>query len=157
MEKILNYINGQLQAPVSNQFFDNIEPATGLAYSQIPDSGAEDIALAVNAAKSAFPIWSNYSNDKRSAVLCRLADLIDENLEMLAAAESKDNGKPVSLARTVDIPRASSNIRFFATGIVHYASESHHMAGEAINYTTRKPIGVVGCISPWNLPLYLFT
>jgi aminomuconate-semialdehyde/2-hydroxymuconate-6-semialdehyde dehydrogenase len=157
MEKILNYINGSFQHPASNQFFDNIEPATGLAYSEIPDSDYRDIEVAVQAAKSAFPEWSEWSNDRRSAVLCRLADLIDDNLEMLAAAESKDNGKPVSLAKSVDIPRASSNIRFFATAVVHFASESHHMPGEAINYTTRKPIGVVGCISPWNLPLYLFT
>jgi aminomuconate-semialdehyde/2-hydroxymuconate-6-semialdehyde dehydrogenase len=157
MEKLLNFINGSFEAPVSEEYFDNIEPATGLAYSQIPDSDKRDVAAAVDAANAAFPEWSNWSNDRRSAVLCKLADLIDENLEALAVAESKDNGKPVSLAKSVDIPRASSNIRFFATGVVHFASESHHMTNEAVNYTTRKPIGIVGCISPWNLPLYLFT
>lgn len=157
MEKILNYINGAFVAPTSGDFIDNIEPATGKPYSLIPDSDAGDVASATAAASAAFPAWSQTPESKRSKILRRLAQLIDDNLEKLAAAESRDNGKPVSLARTVDIPRASSNIDFFATAIVHFASESHHMTGTALNYTTRKPIGVVGCISPWNLPLYLFT
>lgn len=157
MEKILNYINGAFVAPTSGDFIDNIEPATGKPYSLIPDSDAGDVASATAAASAAFPAWSRTPESKRSNILRRLAQLIDDNLEKLAAAESRDNGKPVSLARTVDIPRASSNIDFFATAIVHFASESHHMTGTALNYTTRKPIGVVGCISPWNLPLYLFT
>lgn len=157
MEKILNYINGEFVEPRTQQFIDNIEPATGKVYSQIPDSDSQDVELAVNAASQAFPAWSKTSTEGRSRVLRKIAALIEENLEELAKAESRDNGKPVSLARAVDIPRASSNIDFFATAIVHFASESHHMSGTAINYTTRKPIGVVGCISPWNLPLYLFT
>lgn len=157
MEKILNYINGQLVKPISGDYLDNIEPATGKPFGLIPDSDERDIKAATEAARKAFPEWSKMTNEKRSSIMRRLAQLIDDNLEMLAAAESKDNGKPVSLARSVDIPRASSNIDFFATAIIHYASESHHMAQTAINYTTRKPIGVVGCISPWNLPLYLFT
>jgi len=157
MEKILNYINGDLISPVSDAFIDNIEPATGQPYNLIPDSDERDIEQAVKAARDAFPGWSQTPIEQRSKILRKLAQLIEDNLETLAAAESKDNGKPVSLARVVDIPRASSNIDFFATAIVHFASESHHMVGRAINYTTRKPIGVVGCISPWNLPLYLFT
>jgi len=87
----------------------------------------------------------------------RLVELIEQNLDMLAAAESKDNGKPLKLAQTVDITRAASNFRFYATGILHLASESHAMEDQAINYTLREPIGVCGCISPWNLPLYLFS
>lgn len=157
MEKILNFINGSFHEPISGKFIDNFEPATGKVYSVIADSDDRDVEQAVKAAKAAFPDWSGSPVSYRSKILRRLAHLIDEHLTELAAAESKDNGKPVSLARAVDIPRASSNIDFFATAITHFASESHHMPGEAINYTTRKPLGIVGCISPWNLPLYLFT
>lgn len=157
MEKILNFINGEFQEPKSGKFIDNIEPATGKVYCLIPDSDKADVDEAVSAAQNAFPEWSGMSTSRRSEILRRLAQLIDENLDALAAAESKDNGKPVTLAKTVDIPRASSNIDFFATAIVHFSSESHQMSSEVFNYTTRKPIGVVGCISPWNLPLYLFT
>jgi aminomuconate-semialdehyde/2-hydroxymuconate-6-semialdehyde dehydrogenase len=157
MQKIQNYINGDLIAPVSGNYLDNYNPAEGKVYSLIPDSDTEDIKLAVNAANQAFPIWSKTSTAARSAVMQRIADLIDENLENLALAESIDNGKPLSLARSVDIPRASSNMRFFATAILHFSSEAHKMDEVAINYTTREPVGVAGCISPWNLPLYLFT
>lgn len=157
LPQILNYIDGKLVAPLSGGFIRNIEPATGKEYSLIPDSGPEDVENAVLAAKAAFPSWSTTPYTERSCILVKLADLILENLEPLARAESRDNGKPVSLARTVDIPRAESNIRFFATAIVHFSTEAHIMEDSAVNYTTRKPIGVVGCISPWNLPLYLFT
>ena len=95
--------------------------------------------------------------EERFRLLNRIADLIDENLEALALAETNDNGKPLWLSKQVDIPRASANFRFFATGIMHYPSESHAMEDQAINYTLRQPVGIVGCISPWNLPLYLFT
>ncbi len=156
MERILNYINGKLTEPASGQYLENFDPSVGQVYGEIPDSDQRDVEKAVEAAKESFPEWSSKSNEERSRVMIKIADLIDENLERLAKAESKDNGKPLKLARAVDIPRASSNFRFFATGILHFASESHLMDG-AINYTTRTPIGVAGCISPWNLPLYLFT
>ena len=157
MEKILNYIGGKLVEPLSNQYIDNYQPATGAVYSLIPDSDEKDVELAVEAAKNAFFSWSNTPASERSAIMIKIADLIAANLDSLAEAESKDNGKPISLAKAVDIPRAESNIRFFATAIMHFASEAHIMENKAINYTNRKPIGVVGCISPWNLPLYLFT
>lgn len=157
MEKIANYIDGQLVEPTSKNYLENVNPATGKVYSLIPDSTDQDIELAYQAAAAAFPAWSTTSVNDRSAVLSRIADLINLNLQELALAESIDNGKPVSLATQVDIPRAESNIRFFATAIQHFASEAHIMEDKAINYTNRKPIGVVGCISPWNLPLYLFT
>lgn len=157
MEKILNYIDGAFVEPSTGEFLDNFEPATGQPYCLAPDSDAEDIARATAAAERAFSSWSATPVSERSRIMRRIAQRIEENLEALAQAESRDNGKPVGLARTVDIPRAAKNIDFFATAIVHFASESHHMDGAAINYTTRKPIGVVGCISPWNLPLYLFT
>ncbi|MDF1674631.1 MAG: aldehyde dehydrogenase [Vicingaceae bacterium] len=157
MEKLFNYINGELIEPQSKQYLDNYNPSKGEVYSLIPDSDAIDVELAVKAAKAAFPSWSVTQKEERYKIIMRLVDLIEQNLDMLAAAESKDNGKPLKLAQTVDIPRAASNFRFYATGILHFASESHAMEDQAINYTLREPIGVCGCISPWNLPLYLFS
>lgn len=157
MKRILNYIDGEYRDPVGERFLPNMDPALGEVYSHIPDSDEKDVELAVAAAKQAFPIWSNFSIEKRSAIMLKVADLIDERIEDLAMAESTDNGKPFKLALRVDIPRASANFRFFAHAITQFASESHEMVSEAINYTLRKPLGVVACISPWNLPLYLFT
>ncbi len=157
MEKLLNYIDGKLVEPTSGDYFENMEPATGKAYSLIPDSDQRDVNAAVEAAKRAFKVWSKMSVEARSNILLRVAQLIGENLDELAAAESRDNGKPYKLAHTVDIPRAQANFHFYATGILHFASESHAMGDVAINYTLREPIGVAGCISPWNLPLYLFS
>ena len=158
VEKYLqNYINGELVKPSNGEYIDNIEPATGKVYSHIPSSTAIDVELAVEAAEKAFPQWSNAGIQTRSEVMLRIAAGIKKYHKELAAAESMDNGKPVSLAELIDIPRAHDNIHFFATAIEHFASESHHMEKLAINYTLRRPIGIVGCISPWNLPLYLFT
>ncbi len=156
-EKILNYIGGELKAPVNGKYIDNINPATGEVYSQIPDSTAHDVEEAVAAAKTAFPAWSKTPAEEKFKILNRIAELIDQNLDALAFAETNDNGKPLWLSKRVDIPRASSNFRFFATGLMHFATESHNMENGTVNYTLRQPIGVVGCISPWNLPLYLFT
>ncbi len=157
MLKIKNYINGELIEPIEKHYIDNYNPATGNVYSFIPDSDEKDVELATQAALDAFPTWSVAPKEERSRILLKISDLIEKNLDRLAIAESIDNGKPVSLARIVDIPRAASNFHFYATGILHYASESHAMEDSAINYTLRTPIGVTGCISPWNLPLYLFT
>lgn len=152
-----NYIGGNLIAPLNGKFIDNINPATGEVVGQIPDSNEKDVAAAVHAAQNAFPVWSVLPVEHRFKILNRIAELIDENLDALALAETNDNGKPLWLAKEVDIPRASANFRFFATGIMHFATESHNMEDKAVNYTLRQPIGIVGCISPWNLPLYLFT
>ncbi len=157
MQKILNYSNGELVAPLSGRYLDNINPAEGKVYSLIPDSDSDDVALAVQSATQAFDQWSKMAVEKRAKILMRLADLIDRDADALALAESIDQGKPVHLAKTIDIPRAAANIRFFATAAMHFSSEAHITGTEAINYTTRTPIGVAGCISPWNLPLYLFT
>jgi len=157
MEKIQNYIAGRLQPPSLANYIVNYNPSIGIAYSLIPDSDVSDVAHAINAARQAFPEWAVMPLGKRSSILLKIADLIDRDLDQLALAESVDQGKPLKLAKTVDIPRASANMRFYATAAMHFASESHLMEGEAINYTTRTPIGVAGCISPWNLPLYLFT
>ncbi len=157
MTTIQNYIGGELVRPASGQYLDNFDPSTGQVYSQIADSDDRDVNLAVEAATAAFPAWSMTPPEERFAILMRLVALIERDLESLARAESMDNGKPVSLARAVDIPRAISNFKFYATAAMHTANESHDTAGTAINYTLRQPLGVVGCISPWNLPLYLFT
>ena len=154
---IKNYINGALASAASGRYLDNTNPATGKIYAYLPDSDASDIQRAVEAAERAFPIWSSCGLRKRFRVLMRIADIIEQNLEDFARAESTDTGKPLTMARTVDIPRAHSNLRFFATAILHHKSESHHMEGEAINFTLRQPLGVVGCITPSVLPLYLFT
>jgi aminomuconate-semialdehyde/2-hydroxymuconate-6-semialdehyde dehydrogenase len=152
-----NYIGGNFVAPGTGNYIDNINPATGSLFSYVPDSNEQDIQLAVDAAKHAFIQWSRASAEERFLILNRIASLIDANADELALAETTDNGKPLWLSKKVDIPRASANFRFFATGIMHFAAESHSMEDKAINYTLRQPIGIVGCISPWNLPLYLFT
>lgn len=157
MQYIENYIGGELVKPVSGKYLDNFNPATGEVYSHIPDSDERDVEAAVEAAKNAFPAWSKTSNEQRHDVLMRLVSLIERDLDELAAAECIDNGKPLSLARSVDIPRAVSNFKFYATAAMHTATEAHETTGQAINYTLRQPLGVVGCISPWNLPLYLFS
>ena len=157
MEKIQNFINGAYCPPTNGQYIDHVEPATGQVYCLIPNSDDRDVELAVQAADAAFPAWSAMSIEERGAVMMRVSKGIEARMDEFVAAESRDNGKPVSLAAHVDIPRAVSNFHFFATAIEHFASESHNMVGEGINYTLRKPIGIVGCISPWNLPLYLFS
>ena len=157
MLKIENYIGGKLTAPISDEYLDNFNPATGEVYSLIPDSDERDIEKAVEAAKRAFPVWSKMSAETRHDYLIKISNLIERDLDSLAEAESIDNGKPKSLAKAVDIPRAISNFKFYATAAMHVWNESHETVGQAINYTLRQPLGVVGCISPWNLPLYLFS
>ena len=154
---IRNYIDGAFSDPVGGQFLDNIDPSTGNAYGLIPRSQAADVDLAVASAKAAFPAWSSLSAAQRSSWLMKVSNAIDAKLETLALAESKDNGKPLKLATAVDIPRARDNFKFYATAILHDAYETHDMGVDGFNYTLRQPIGVAGCISPWNLPLYLFS
>lgn len=156
MKKILNYIDGKLEEPIDGLFLDNINPATGQVYSIIAHSNEKDIATAFSAAQNAFSTWRYMVAEERFKILNRIAEMIDLKKEDLALAESIDQGKPLWLARN-EITRAGQNFRFFATASLQFSSESHSMDGRAINYTLRQPIGVVGCISPWNLPLYLFT
>jgi aminomuconate-semialdehyde/2-hydroxymuconate-6-semialdehyde dehydrogenase len=157
MEKILNYINGVLTEPIEGKFFHTINPAIGKPYALVSDSDKADVANAAEAAAVAFPKWSANAARDRSSILIKIAELIERDLDKLALAESIDQGKPVALAKALDIPRAAANIRFYATAILHESSEAHFTNQEAINYTQHTPVGVVGCISPWNLPLYLFT
>ena len=156
MIRLSNYINGKASAPLGDRWIEVFEPATGAAFAECPASDAANIELAVAGARTAFPAWSTLPASERGRWLNRLADALESRLEQFAEAESRDAGKPLALARDVEIPRAVSNLRFFAAAASQFASESHQ--GEAgLNITLRQPLGVVGCISPWNLPLYLFT
>lgn len=158
MEPIVlaNLIDGQLRAPLGGEYLDVFEPATGQVYARCPDSDGRDVDAAVAAAHRAAPVWAALPHDERAGHLHRLADAIEARLDELARDESSDTGKPVSLALRVDIPRAVANLRFFADAIGQWCSEAH-VDARALNVTLRQPLGVVGCISPWNLPLYLLT
>lgn len=158
MQKILHFINGEFKASIADQWLDNYNPAEGKIYSKIADANEQDVELAYQAAEKAFPNWSKTTIDKRSEILLKIADLIDENFEKLAQAESIDNGKPISLAKKVDIPRAAANFRFYAKAITQFSGKAYESQGlNTQNITLNQAIGVVGCISPWNLPLYLFS
>jgi aminomuconate-semialdehyde/2-hydroxymuconate-6-semialdehyde dehydrogenase len=155
--RIANYIGGKLLAPAAGRYLDDIEPATGRPYALVPESDAVDLEAAVAAARGAFPSWARQTVEERSRLLLRIAERIEGEAKALARAESIDTGKPIGLARQIDIPRAAANFRFFAHAVTQFASESHGMGTAAINYTLRDPLGVVACLSPWNLPLYLLS
>lgn len=157
MEKILNYIGGELTPPLDGEFLQNVNPATGKEYSLVPNSKAADVKRAVEAAKKAFPSWSALSADERSKYLSKVSELITKNLDHLAMAETIDNGKPISVSKSVDIPRSAENFSFFAEIIKDFKGEEFDDQGKGKNSVHYTPVGVVGCISPWNLPLYLFT
>ena len=156
MLRLPHWIDGKPTQPGNGRWLDVFEPATGQPFAQVADGDAQDVEAAVAAARAAFPAWSALPNSERGHWLRRLADALEARLDDVARAEARDGGKPVRLAREVEIPRAVSNLRFFADAATQFSSESHH--GEAgLNYTLRQPLGTVGTISPWNLPLYLFT
>ena len=156
MQRDPHWINGRPCEPANGQWLDVFDPATRDVAAQVADGDARDVDAAVAAAQAAFPAWSSLPNSERARWLERLADAIEARLDEFAQVEASDGGKPLALARDIEIPRAISNLRFFAHAATQFASESHH--GEAgLNYSLRLPLGVVGCISPWNLPLYLFT
>ena len=157
MKEILNHVGGELVAPLTGRYLDNVEPATGKRFSRVAASGEEDVEQAVRSAAGAFGAWSATPARERSRLLIAVADRIEQDLEAFSLAESVDTGKPLELARSLDIPRAVENLRFFATAILHFGSESHTTDYDALNYTLRRPRGVAGLISPWNLPLYLLT
>ena len=157
MKSIRNFINGTFEDPLSGGFLPNYEPSSGTVYTNVARSDYSDLERAVSAASNAFDSWSLTPIEERSRILIRLADLIEKHLDDLALAESVDTGKPLSLARRIDIPRAAANFRFFGSAVVNFSTSAHLNEGQNVNYTRRAPLGVVGCISPWNLPLYLFT
>ncbi|MBU6476466.1 MAG: aldehyde dehydrogenase [Xanthomonadaceae bacterium] len=153
---LANLIDGEPRAPAGRAYLDVYEPATGKVYARCPDSDSRDVEAAVAAAERAAPAWAASPHGERAKHLHRLADAVEARLDELAHEESRDSGKPVVLARSVDIPRAVANLRFFAEAVTQWPGESH-IDARAVNVTLRQPLGVVGCISPWNLPLYLFT
>jgi len=157
MNRILNFIDGAYKEPTTAKWLDKRNPANDEVIYQLPDSGELDVVQAVQAAHKAFEKWSKTPTEERARLLFRIADLIQERLEEFAASESEDTGKPLSLARSLDIPRAVQNFRFFASKILHKVETASDMDGEALNYVTRQPVGVAGLIAPWNLPLYLMS
>ena len=157
METLANFIDGKYVDPISGNYLDVVEPATGQVYAKVPDSHSQDVELAINTAENAFVDWSVSSAQERSAVLQKIADGIERRLVELAEYESRDTGKPFTLAKTVDIPRAVINFRFFADLVLDHQMEAVIDGQGSLNKVTRQPLGVVGCISPWNLPLYLFS
>ncbi len=156
MQQLAHWIDGKAREASTRGWLEVYDPATGKSFAQVADGSTGDVEAAVAAAAGAFPAWSSLPNDERARWLERLADALEARLDDFAHAEARDGGKPYALARDVEIPRAVSNLRFFAHAATQFASESHH--GQAgLNYTLRQPLGVVATISPWNLPLYLFT
>ena len=157
MKRVFNFIDGQFRPPCSGRYLPDVDPATGQVIAEIAESGPEDVDAAVAAASRAFASWRRTPAEERSRLLIRVAELIEENFDELARLESEDSGKPISLARRMDVPRAILNFRFFATAILHAETPCHVTDDRALNYTIRQPLGVAGLISPWNLPLYLLT
>lgn len=155
--EIKNFIGGEFCSSQNKKTLENFEPATGKVYSLLPRSEASDVDAAVSAANQAFPQWSKLTTQERSQFLHKIADGIETRMKEFVAAESRDQGKPEWLAESLDIPRAVANFRFFAQQILFTPIESNDFAGKAINTVLRKPVGVAGLISPWNLPLYLLS
>ncbi|WP_140908671.1 aldehyde dehydrogenase [Cognatiluteimonas lumbrici] len=154
--RLTHWIDGGPRDPASGGWIEVFDPASGQPFAEVARGNRADVEAAVSAARAAFPAWSALPNDVRAGWLEKLAAALEARLEDFARAESRDGGKPLKLARDAEIPRAVSNLRFFAQAATQFASESHH--GQAgLNYTLRQPLGVVATISPWNLPLYLFT
>jgi len=157
MLRILNFIDGDYSEPVSGKYLEGYNPALGTVYSEVPDSDERDVEIAVDAAERAFIVWGNYTQQQRSDTLMRIAEGIENQLEKFVLAETNDQGKPLWLSRVMDIPRAISNFKYYATAALSFNGDFHQTDQQIFNYTLRTPIGIVGCISPWNLPLYLFS
>tara|TARA_Y100001970_G_C14250711_1_gene871630 strand:- start:1209 stop:2654 length:1446 start_codon:yes stop_codon:yes gene_type:complete len=156
MIKIKNYINGKLSVSLNKEYIDVFNPSIGKVYAQCPNSNLKDLDNAIKGSEIAFKKWSNLSQKNRSGFLFKIADLIENNLNEFAEAESIDNGKPYELSKSLDIPRSIKNLRFFASMANNLDNESYHKEN-IVSHILRQPIGIVGTISPWNLPLYLFT
>lgn len=151
-----NYINGELSAPLSGEYIDVEEPARGEVYAKVASSSQEDLDIALNSASYAYPAWSRLSVSERAKYFIKIANKLEDNFEELAILEAKDTGKPIKLTRASDIPRAIANFKFFAETANDLCAPTFPM-DNGFNYSVYESIGVVGCISPWNLPLYLFT
>ena len=157
MRKLKNFIGDEFLDPQNGKYIEKISPTTGEKIYMVPDSDEFDVVMAIKAAHEAFEPWSKTKAEDRAKILFRIADLIEEHLDVLATAETEDVGKPLHLSKSMDIPRAAKNFRFFASRILHKSEKATDMDGEALNYELRQPVGVAGLIAPWNLPLYLLT
>lgn len=155
--KLVNYINGELTAPKDNNYLDVYNPATGIAYTKVPESTAVDLDAAICSAKEAFRDWQKVSHQERAQWLRKLANGIEKYSNELAIAESCNTGKPISLAKNLDIARSAANFLFYADAITQFRSDCYSSDPNIINYNLKQPLGIVACISPWNLPLYLLT
>lgn len=160
MIAIENYINGEFKPSINSETLNNFEPATSHVYSTLPKSDALDVVYAVQASKKAFERWKNSSTQERASWLNKIADAIESDLDAFAEAESRDSGKPIWLAKSLDIPRAIENFRFFANRILNFETKAYDMktsSGQIFSYVQKQPLGVCALISPWNLPLYLLS
>ena len=151
-----NYISGEFIEPETGEWLENFSPATGEIIALVPKSGQNDINMAVESAIQALPSWSALTNVDRANWLDKIADKLETKYEEIAELESKDTGKPISLAREVDAYRSVKNFRFFANMIRNLNEESYEME-DATNRVIYKPVGVGALITPWNLPLYLLS
>ena len=156
MLNIENYIDGTLTPSSHHDFIDVYNPSTGKVYAQCPDSSIKDLDSAIESAKSSLSLWSGLSQQERSEFIFTIADKIEAKLDEFAIAESTDNGKPISLSKSLDIPRSIKNLRFFARLALNKENLIFHQEN-VTSKVMKQPIGIVGTISPWNLPLYLFT
>ncbi|NSL50576.1 aldehyde dehydrogenase [Calidifontibacillus erzurumensis] len=154
----LHFINGKYLPSFNGKTFNNINPATEEVLGSVAEGGKEEVDLAVQAARRALKgPWKYTTVEERSKLLRRIGDLILERKEELAYLESLDTGKPFSLAKTVDIPRAAYNFHFYADYIIGVNTDANEQNDIALHYTLRRPVGVIGIIKPWNLPLLLLT
>lgn len=150
-----HWIGGEWVKPVKGQYFEDISPVTGKPFAEVARGTAEDIDLALDAAHKAAPAWGKTSAAERSAVLNRIADVIDANLELLAVAETWDNGKPIREPLNADLPLASDHFRYFAAAIRAQDGDHAELTGDMVSYQFHEPLGVVGQIIPWNFPILM--
>ncbi|ATO47644.1 aldehyde dehydrogenase family protein [Brevibacillus laterosporus] len=152
-----NYIGGKWVAPIHGEYFDNVTPITGKTFCEIARSSAEDVELALDAAHEAKDAWGRTSPAERATILNRIADRIEANLEMLAVAETWENGKPVRETLAADIPLAVDHFRYFAGCLRSQESSISQIDQDTVAYHFHEPLGVVGQIIPWNFPLLMAT
>ena len=157
MIEIKNYINGKLSNNSNLNHIEVYNPSIGKIYATCPNSDSKTLDSAIKSSKKAFPAWSKLSYSERAKFLFKISNLLEKNIDKFSKYESMDNGKPLTLSRNLDVPRAIENLRFFGSIISNNKSDAFYMENIGINYTIKQPLGIVGTISPWNLPLYLFT
>ena len=156
IQKLRNYVGGCFVEHDGSEWMDVLEPATGDRFARLPMSESKDVDAAVDAARDAQPAWAGLGMEERADWLDRIADSLESSFEEIAGLESRDTGKPISLARAVDANRSVANFRFFAEIIREQEQETFEMS-DSTNYVVNKPVGVGALITPWNLPLYLLS